>query len=74
MNPHINMAADIADLASDLDHYKNKLPQPLKQRLADCSSMLHDLAETLLGADVGQVYAQDDQPNNERVAAAGMVA
>jgi len=61
MNPHINMATDIADLASDLDYYKNRLPEPLKQRFANSSAQLHDLAETLLGADAGKVYAQDEE-------------
>lgn len=59
-NPHINMASDIGTLASDLDHYKNSLPLPLKLAAANCVREMHKLAQELLGDSVGEVYAQED--------------
>lgn len=59
-NPHINMAADICTLASDLDFYKNGLPLPLKLAAANCVREMHKLAQELLGDSVGEIYAQDD--------------
>lgn len=57
---HINMASDIGTLASDLDHYKNSLPLPLKLAAANCVREMHKLVQELLGDSVGEVYAQED--------------
>lgn len=59
-NQHINTASDIGTLASDLDHYKNSLPLPLKLAAANCVREMHKFAQELLGDSVGEVYAQDD--------------
>lgn len=59
-NPHVNMATDLCELACNLDHYKNKLPSPLKEAAMQCVEELHDMAEVLLGDDAVQMYVAVD--------------
>jgi hypothetical protein len=54
------LAKFISGMACDLDHFKNILPTPLKAAAAACVEALHDVAQALLGDDVGKVYAADD--------------
>lgn len=59
-NPHINMASDIGNMDSDLDFYKNSLPQPLRLAAANCVREMHKFAQELLGDDAGAIYGQDE--------------
>lgn len=59
-NPYLKTAACIADEACNLDSYKNLLPEPIKSDVAKLVEALHDLAMLLLGDDVDQVYAPEE--------------
>lgn len=59
-NPHINIASDIAQMASDLDYYKATLPEHLRFNAINCVREMHKFAQELLGEDAGVIYNQED--------------
>lgn len=59
-NPHINIASDLAQLASDLDHCKGSLPEHLRFNAIHCVREMHKFAQELLGDNVGEIYNQED--------------
>lgn len=59
--PHIQMASDLGQLASDLDDYKNKLPLPLQSSAEKCVNAMHAFAQELLGEHVGEVYDREEE-------------